>query len=264
MASLLREAICVTINFMTRRFSLHSMFHSRRFSVLIMAAGLLLILSAYGPRQTDRGVAQPSMSPLPTPTSVRDPTPTPPTQGGHGRDVFYIYCMSCHGDRGQGLTDEFRNRVYPPEDTNCWKSGCHGDTPYANGFRLPKTVPALIGADTLQHFATAQAMYDFMRHAMPFNKPGSLSDEQYLQILAFLLESNQLVPAGTRLDASMLSSIVIQRSTSATTTVQAPTSATHATPSADAAPVIIVAGAIMLLVLSAVGWAVRRRTPRSG
>ena len=138
----------------------------------------------------------------PTPTPLFNPTATPPTQGGHGKDIFFVYCMPCHGDQGQGLTDEFRNRQYPPEDVNCWKSGCHGARPYENGFTLPKTVPVLIGAGALQHFDTAQNVYDFTRRAMPFNQPGSLSDEQYLQLLAFLLESNRLAPAGARLEAA--------------------------------------------------------------
>jgi mono/diheme cytochrome c family protein len=91
----------------------------------------------------------------PTPTPRYNPTATPPTQSGHGQDIFYIYCMPCHGDQGQGLTDEFRNRQYPPEDVNCWESGCHGERPYENGFTLPKTVPVLIGrrAAALQYRA---------------------------------------------------------------------------------------------------------------
>ena len=38
-----------------------------------------------------------------------------------------------------------------------------------------------------------------MRTAMPFNKPGSLTQEQYLQLLAYLLERNNLVPIGAQL-----------------------------------------------------------------
>ncbi|HTP08763.1 MAG TPA: c-type cytochrome, partial [Anaerolineae bacterium] len=215
---------------MNWRYFFSHFLRSRRFSLPAIALGLLLLLSAYAPLQPDQAVAQPNIAPTPAPTSVRDPTATPPTQGGHGHDLFYIYCMSCHGDQGQGLTDEFRYRVYPPEDTNCWKSGCHGSRPYDDGFTLPQTVPALIGEGTLQHFDTAQNMYDFMRRAMPFNKPGSLSDEQYLQVLAFLLESNHLVPVGTRLDATSLASIVIHHSAPATPTFNAPSQS----PAADA------------------------------
>jgi len=202
----------------------------------------------------------------PTPTPLFNPTATPPTQGGHGKDIFFVYCMPCHGDQGQGLTDEFRNRQYPPEDVNCWKSGCHGARPYENGFTLPKTVPVLIGAGALQHFDTAQNVYDFMRRAMPFNQPGSLSDEQYLQLLAFLLESNRLAPAGARLEAASLSGIPVRQSvppTPAATATPAAPATLAASPAADV-PVIAVTGAIIFLALAAGLWiAIRRRRSRA-
>ena len=60
------------------------------------------------------------------------------------------------------------------------------------------------GRGALQRFATAQDMYGFIHKAMPFNAPGSLSDEQYLQVSAFLLESNQQLPVGSQLNSSAL------------------------------------------------------------
>jgi cytochrome c len=195
--------------------------------------------------------AQPDL----TPTPFRNPTATPPTEGGHGKDVFYLRCMSCHGDRGQGLTDEFRNRQYPPEDTNCWKSGCHGARPYENGFTLPKQVPALIGSGTLSHFNTAQDVYNFIHHAMPFDAPGSLSNEQYLQVLAFILESNQIVPAGSQLDAASLASIAL-RATPATPT---PVGAFQPAESPTLAPFFVLGGVIIAALASLALWLLKRR-----
>jgi hypothetical protein len=145
----------------------------------------------------------------PTPTPLYNPTATPASQGGHGHDIFYVYCTPCHGDVGQGLTDEFRLREYPPEDTDCWKSGCHGARPYDNGFTLPKTIPAVIGPTALTRFADGQMVYDFMRKAMPFNAPGSLTTEQYLQLTAFLLEQNDLIATGSQLDPATLRQILV-------------------------------------------------------
>ncbi len=147
---------------------------------------------------------------LATPTPFSNPTATPSSQGGHGQNIFHVFCMPCHGDAGQGLTDEFRAREYPPEDVNCWKSGCHGERPYENGFTLPKTVPALIGPGTLIKFATARSMFDYVRAAMPFNAPGSLREEQYLQLVAYLLEQNNIVPAGAQLDPNTLQQISLR------------------------------------------------------
>jgi mono/diheme cytochrome c family protein len=194
----------------------------------------------------------------PTPTPFRNPTATPSSQGGHGHDIFYVYCMPCHGDRGQGLTDEFRNRQYPPEDTNCWKSGCHGPRPYDNGFTLPTTVPVLIGPGALQRFPTAQNMYAFMRAAMPFNKPGSLSDEQYLELAAFLLEQNRFTAEGTQLNAATLQNIVLQPG--AAPTASAVPSAATGGAGDNLSPLLL--GVIVLLGLAAILYLVTRS--RSG
>lgn len=146
----------------------------------------------------------------PTPTPFSNPTATPSSQSGHGRNIFHLFCMPCHGDRGQGLTEEFRLREYPPEDTNCWESGCHGARPYENGFTLPKAIPALIGADALKRFADGQMMYDYIHKSMPFNAPGSLTTDQYLQLTAFLLEQNNLLAEDSRLDLAALRQIAVR------------------------------------------------------
>jgi mono/diheme cytochrome c family protein len=255
MASRYGEAICVKIDFMNWRFSFFHFLRSRRFGCLAITMGLLLLLFASALPQPGRVVAQPKTQLVLIPTPFSNPTATPPSQGGHGHDLFYIYCMSCHGDVGQGLTDEFRLREYPPEDTNCWKSGCHGERPYENGFTLPKTVPALIGPNTLTKFATARNMFDFMHIAMPFNKPGSLSQEQYLQILAYLLEQNHLVPAGVQLDPDSLQQIVLRPEQAPTPSVVA-----AAAPIDNSSSILIVVGIFLGVVVVAI--AIMRR--RSG
>jgi hypothetical protein len=186
-----------------------------------------------------------------TPTPFSNPTATPPSQGGHGHDIFYVYCTPCHGDVGQGLTDEFRLREYPPEDTNCWNSGCHGARPYENGFTLPKTIPALIGANTLKRFTDGQAMYDYIHKSMPFNAPGSLTTEQYLQLTAFLLEQNHIVPEGARLEAGTLQNIVLQPEATPTASASSPAAVV------DSSPFLLI-GVITLFGVSVVLYLVRR------
>jgi mono/diheme cytochrome c family protein len=138
-------------------------------------------------------------SATPTPTSPRmmatvdrlaaPPTVQSPTQADDGAQLFWLYCQPCHGDRGQGLTDEWRSQ-YPPEDRNCWARGCHGNVPYENGFTLPETVPALIGQGSLAKFDSLGQLYAFVRAAMPFEAPGSLGDEEYLSIIAYLARAH--------------------------------------------------------------------------
>ncbi len=175
---------------------------------LIALGALWLSLFSVSSRVGAQSIAQPAPTQAaPTRTPFSNPTATPPTQGGNGANTFYVYCMPCHGDAGQGLTDEFRNRQYPPEDVNCWKSGCHGPRPYDNGFTLPITIPMLIGPGALAKFQTAQALYGYIRGAMPFNAPGSLTDTQYVNLTAFLLEGNQIVSAGVQLNINALAAI---------------------------------------------------------
>jgi mono/diheme cytochrome c family protein len=229
------------------------------FSAICLGLGLILLVPTHQQLSHYGTTASFNAQTNPTPTPFRNSTATPPTQGGHGKDVFYLHCMPCHGDLGQGLTDEFRFREYPPEDTNCWKSGCHGERPYENGFTLPKTIPALIGPSTLSHFTTAQDVYNFIHKAMPFNAPGSLSDEEYLQLLAFLLESNHIVSEGTRLDAVSLANIALHGN------MLAPTAASNSSDQPSAANGSLLIGVLVFLFAATIlSLVTRPRRPRSG
>ncbi len=144
-----------------------------------------------------------------TPRPLIQPTlPAKPSQADYGAQVFWSYCMPCHGDQGQGLTEEFR-QTYPPDHQDCWKSGCHGPRPYTNGFILPTLVPRLIGQGALDHFPNAAALYGFISTAMPFQRPGSLTGAQYYQLVAFLVRQNGLWSGTTPIDASNAASILI-------------------------------------------------------
>ena len=132
----------------------------------------------------------PQRTPMPTPDRLAEPTlPASPSQADYGAQLYWLNCMPCHGDVGQGLTDEFRE-TYPPEDNNCWARGCHGRNPYENGFTLPTTVPRLIGLGALTKFATVANLNGFIRAAMPFEDPGVLTEDEYWKITAFLLREN--------------------------------------------------------------------------
>jgi cytochrome c len=113
-----------------------------------------------------------------------------PNQADEGAQLYWLHCQPCHGDQGQGLTDEWRAQ-YPPEDQNCWESGCHGNRPYEEGFVLPTAVPALVGEGSLQRFERWGEVYGFMRVAMPYQAAGSLAEEEYLAIVAFLARAHE-------------------------------------------------------------------------
>jgi len=134
--------------------------------------------------------------------------PPEPSQADLGAQDYWLYCLPCHGDRGQGLTDEFRE-TYPPEEVDCWQSGCHGKSPYEFGFTLPRNIAAVIGPGALQKFPTAANLRGYIFAAMPFWKPGSLTEEQSWQVTAFLLRENGKLTAQDELSASNADLILI-------------------------------------------------------
>lgn len=132
------------------------------------------------------------LTPAVTPTVDRlaaPPTVENPNQADEGAYLYWLNCQPCHGDQGQGLTDEWRSQ-YPMEDQNCWARGCHGERPYEDGFTIPTAVPAVIGEGSLGKFETADTLYVYIQTAMPFNAPSSLTTEEYLAITAFLIRAH--------------------------------------------------------------------------
>jgi hypothetical protein len=160
-------------------------------SCTILLTGLFfLALTAGQAVEMEEGAVQ--VTPVPTADRLAAPAlPENPGQADYGAQAYWLHCMPCHGDRGQGLTAEFRN-LYPPEDRNCWNSGCHGERPYEDGFTLPTNIPELIGPGALTNFATALNLYAFVHAAMPFQAPASLDEETYWTIIAFLIRENDI------------------------------------------------------------------------
>lgn len=177
--------------------------HPRRLILLLFTLAAVLALAGWlpAPAGAQAGDPQstptaPDMPPMP-PVDRLAPPPTvyPPTQAGEGAQVYYQVCMTCHGDLGQGLTEEWRMSL-DPEDQNCWQSGCHHTRRPPQGFIFPREVPRVVGGGAMARFSTALDLYDFLVAEMPYQFPGSLSEEAYWQLTAFLLEKNGFsVPA---------------------------------------------------------------------
>ena len=89
------------------------------------------------------------------------PISDPPTLVESGHYEYYLYCMVCHGDRGQGLTEEWRN-AGDPADANCWQSRCHASNYPPDGFVLPRYAPPLIGDYALTRFATIGDLHKYI------------------------------------------------------------------------------------------------------
>ncbi len=192
---------------------------------------------------------------MPTPDRLAQPTlPAQPSQADRGAQVYWLSCLPCHGDKGQGLTQEFIE-TYPEEDHNCWASGCHGKNPYESGFTIPRTIPAVIGEGALQKFGNAAALRAYIKAAMPYWKPGSLTDEEAWQATAFLLRENGLWDARADLTSENAAEILL--APSATPTPIVVQSSPRAFRGASAA---FAALASLILILASWNLLSKRRT----
>lgn len=128
-----------------------------------------------------------------------------------GSILYWGICMSCHGDRGQGLTDEWRSG-FAAEDRDCWQSGCHGPDFPAESFFMPSDniAPAIAGPGKLARFRNAQELHDFIIAKMPWWSPGQLNDEEAWQVTAYVLRLQKVMPTDFKLTDTNASVIMTQ------------------------------------------------------
>jgi cytochrome c len=111
----------------------------------------------------------------------------PPGQGSvaQGRDIFAHTCAPCHGDKGQGL---LADRLV----------GGFGTLKDRNPVRT-------VGS----YWPYATTLFDYIRRAMPFNAPESLTGDQVYAVSAFVLSMNGILPDDAVLDAANLPNIAM-------------------------------------------------------
>jgi quinol-cytochrome oxidoreductase complex cytochrome b subunit/mono/diheme cytochrome c family protein len=164
------------------------------------------------------------------------PTPAVPNQANNGKQVFWGMCMSCHGDQGQGLSEEWRDS-FGEDEKDCWASGCHGKDAPQNSFQIPETgAPAVAGAGSLLRFSNAYELNTFISENMPLFPSGSLTSEQAWDLTAYIMQMNGIQPAG----------IVLKQTNGAAIPVHGKVSK----PENEAPGTVILAG---ILILAAIG-----------
>lgn len=163
-----------------------------------LGIGFLLAALIFTSARADEGEDDPA------PISITDrlaapPMPANPGQADLGAQVYYQVCMACHGDKGQGLTEEWR--AVWEEDANCWQSRCHASNHPPQGFEFPRTCcKAVLGANTLTNFRTAEQLHTYLINTMPWWNPGYLQADEYWQLTAYLLREHGALPQGVTLD----------------------------------------------------------------
>ncbi len=157
-------------------------------ALLLLGSGVLLA----GCGGNEEAPAEPTAAdaappPADNPTPESSPTAVPdeaPPEGegapaeilaAGGEEVYAAECAECHGEQGEGLVG-----------------------------------PALLGGANLAAYNTARGLYDYVHLAMPQDAPGSLTDQQYLEVVAFMLLENAVVESDTSLSLEGLSDIPLQ------------------------------------------------------
>jgi hypothetical protein len=147
-----------------------------------------------------------AQKPFSTPTSASDPLAQPelppnPSELKMGRYLFWRHCMPCHGDVGQGLTDEFR--ILWEDHQDCWESGCHGGKRGDEGFPIPRVIPAIVREDHLMQFASEQELFEYLKATHPPQYPGRLENEEYHSVSSLVFTLNErAVEAGASVPTS--------------------------------------------------------------
>ncbi|MEJ2351955.1 MAG: c-type cytochrome [Anaerolineales bacterium] len=111
---------------------------------------------------------------------------------------------------------------------NC--SGCHGS--HLQGV----SAPALTQTD-LPVFGTAEALLQFISGQMPQGSPGSLTHQQYLDVAAYILHYNGLIPPTEPLRDENAASLALKVSSQAKTATPAATASAQQTVLVEAAEV---------------------------
>jgi S-disulfanyl-L-cysteine oxidoreductase SoxD len=97
-----------------------------------------------------------------------------------GAAVYQQHCAACHGAEGEGTLND---RLVGGRGT------IHSALPV-------KTVGS--------YWPYATTVFDYIRRAMPYTAPGSLSDDEVYALTAFLLFKNDIVAEDDVLDAQTL------------------------------------------------------------
>jgi S-disulfanyl-L-cysteine oxidoreductase SoxD len=115
----------------------------------------------------------------------------PPGRGTvpQGAAVYALQCASCHGANGEGVQGVGEPLAGPTEAELFGVAG-------QGGIGRGKTIGS--------YWPYATTLFDYVRRAMPFAQPGSLSDEEVYSLTAYLLHLNGIVPADAVMDAQTL------------------------------------------------------------
>ena len=111
-----------------------------------------------------------------------DGTGLPPGSGtpAQGAKIFAEKCALCHGENGKGGTS----------------AALVGGAPLTNGIETLKTIANFWGYST--------TVFDFIRRAMPWQQPRTLSNDEVYALTAYILSLNKLIGQNDAMNAQTL------------------------------------------------------------
>ena len=114
-----------------------------------------------------------------------DGTNLPPGSGvaAQGAKIYAEKCIACHADNGRGGASPGAGPLV-------------GGAPLTNGIDTLKTIG--------NYYAYPTTVFDYIRRAMPFNMPRSLTDDEVYALTAYILSLNKLISDTDVMDAKTL------------------------------------------------------------
>ena len=109
-----------------------------------------------------------------------------------GAVVYAAQCAQCHGAKGEGL---------PTFPKLVGRDSAGSAKPEFQFATTNKT--KTIG----NYWPHATTVFDYIKRAMPFATPGSMTDDEVYAVTAYLLAANAIIPDTTTLDAAALRAV---------------------------------------------------------
>jgi len=124
---------------------------------------------------------------------LQDGTGLPPGSGtaAQGAAIYAVKCVICHGEGGRGTEQQHKGLPAPPVLVSDKKfKPIDGGTTHIGNF-----------------WPYAPPLFDYIRRAMPWNMPRSLSDNEVYALTAYILAESKVIDAKQVMNAQTLRAV---------------------------------------------------------
>ena len=170
------------------------MFRSKLYGTIIAATFVVLPSIAFAQVPTHYGFGSPA-----TPAELGKFFAIPPSgkglppgegTGAKGAEVYANNCAACHGDRLQGISAK-----------GLGGAQLIGGRGTLAGKSPVKTVES--------YWPYATTLFDYVKRAMPFNAPGTLTDDEYYSVVAYVLSEAKIIKPTDVMNAKTLPKVAM-------------------------------------------------------